>query len=377
MTCDESKDRLLELISGELAAHDEEAVRRHLTACADCRAELAELESISALVRDVPLEEPPARLDRAILERAQAKAAEFRGEAPKVVASLAVAPEARGYWHGLALQIGRFISGPQVAMATVMVLIVAIGVWYGPMSGRHDESLGESAAPGEIVADETGATRPATPAPDAVTATQTDKEEEEAARNAAAAYALEADERMRRAAATGAARPPASKRRQRSADMQVSKGMNALGSSEDMLDGLDEASPSAAQAPAYARESKADTGGGASLGALAAPASAPRDEAASPTLTTARILANADSCEAAVVEYGRFIAASRDPAMRAVAYREQAACYSKLGNAKDASTALALAKVESAKVADSPAKRARATAKSKKAADVQMLEGLE
>ena len=65
MNCEECKEQVFELIERE--AVDPEGVRAILADCPDCRAEFEAMKAALALAGELPVEEPPADIDAAIL----------------------------------------------------------------------------------------------------------------------------------------------------------------------------------------------------------------------------------------------------------------------------------------------------------------------
>lgn len=106
MNCEECKEQVFELIERE--AVDPEGVREVLARCPECRALFDQMKAALANVDRLPIEEPPAELDAAILRAA-------RGRSPKVVRL-----RRRGF------------RAPQWAVAAVAVLAVGVGVWAIP-----------------------------------------------------------------------------------------------------------------------------------------------------------------------------------------------------------------------------------------------------
>ncbi len=130
MGCDAIEERLLDLLYEELPQHEAAEVRQHVDTCEACRRSFARLSVAKRLATHLPLEDAPRSLDAKIMAAARAK-----------VGAPQAAPRAED--DGFFAKIGQFLSsfalGPQVAMAMVMLLVVAIGVWYVP---RIDESGG-------------------------------------------------------------------------------------------------------------------------------------------------------------------------------------------------------------------------------------------
>ena len=106
MTCDECKEQVFELIERE--AVDPEGVQAILARCPDCRAAFDEMKAALAMVERLPIEEPGADVDAAILRAAAARA-------PRVV------PLRR--WR---------LRAPPWAVAAIALLAVGVGVWTIP-----------------------------------------------------------------------------------------------------------------------------------------------------------------------------------------------------------------------------------------------------
>ena len=120
MNCDECKEQVLELIERE--AVDPEGVYEILAQCPDCRAAFDEMKAALAVVEGLPIEEPGAHVDAAILRAASARA-------PRVVA----------------LRRRRLQPLPW-AVAAIALLAVGIGVWTIP----REVQLESNAAPAEM-----------------------------------------------------------------------------------------------------------------------------------------------------------------------------------------------------------------------------------
>jgi hypothetical protein len=106
MNCDECKEQVFELIERE--AVDPDAVREILARCPDCRATFDEMKAALAVAERLPIEEPPAEVDEAILRAAAERM-------PRVVQ----------------LKKRRLQPAPW-AMAAIAMLAVGIGVWTIP-----------------------------------------------------------------------------------------------------------------------------------------------------------------------------------------------------------------------------------------------------
>jgi len=110
----------LELIEREAA--DPEGVREILARCPDCRELFVQMKAALALAAELPLEEPSAGIDEAILRAAAARV-------PKVV------PLRR-----------RRLQPPPWAMAAVALLAVGVGVWAIPRGVQLDSDPEQPAA---------------------------------------------------------------------------------------------------------------------------------------------------------------------------------------------------------------------------------------
>ncbi|MGD9498194.1 MAG: zf-HC2 domain-containing protein [Armatimonadota bacterium] len=66
MTCDECRDRLTELLEGELTPGVHSAMQSHLAACPACARALAEMRAVVAVVHELPEVEPPAEVREAL-----------------------------------------------------------------------------------------------------------------------------------------------------------------------------------------------------------------------------------------------------------------------------------------------------------------------
>jgi hypothetical protein len=106
MNCEECKEQVFELIERE--AVDPDGVREILARCPDCRAAFDEMKAALAVVSQLPMAEPPAAVDAAILRAA-------RERTPRVVE----------------LKKRRLQPAPW-AMAAIAMLAVGVGVWTIP-----------------------------------------------------------------------------------------------------------------------------------------------------------------------------------------------------------------------------------------------------
>lgn len=137
MSCSHD-DRLLDLVLGEMPAEAAAALRAEALECPHCQDSLAQLELGAALAARMPMEEPPAAMDAVIMAAAREKAEAMATERAKVQPAVEVPaePEAPStLWGRIKEWAGGVTLGPQLAMASVMVLVVSIGLFYLPEGG--------------------------------------------------------------------------------------------------------------------------------------------------------------------------------------------------------------------------------------------------
>jgi anti-sigma factor RsiW len=143
-----SADTLADLQEGLLDADGEAAARRHLEACAACRADLAALTDLSALLAAAGDAGPVPELVGARLDRALAgAAAEHATDPAAATATRTVTPLApdRGPVRGMRL----------LQAAAVVVLVLGAGA-IGVSALNHGGSNGDSASTAGSAADSAG-----------------------------------------------------------------------------------------------------------------------------------------------------------------------------------------------------------------------------
>jgi hypothetical protein len=133
MDCETCQRTLLDLIHGELAPTLATQAHRHMEQCASCRADLARLTKGLELARQLPIVEPPPVLGERVMALATSHAERVQR---------ARMPSRRSLWQRLLDFVGQFAMTPQVGMATISLLIVAIGVWSVPRLSREPEAAG-------------------------------------------------------------------------------------------------------------------------------------------------------------------------------------------------------------------------------------------
>ncbi len=126
MNCEECKEQVFELI--ERDAVDPEGVRAILADCPDCRAEFDAIKAALALAGELPVEEPPADIDAAILRLADRR----RPSAVPGPASGVLEEAVRIPFYKKMAQV------PPWAMAAVALLAVGVGVWSIPRTVQFE-----------------------------------------------------------------------------------------------------------------------------------------------------------------------------------------------------------------------------------------------
>jgi TolA-binding protein len=140
MTCEKCKVDLLSLVYGEYEPSEAEAMHGVIASCSSCSTELEKLKRTVRLARQLDELEPPRALDRLILERARAHVAEQKAASRAKPAM--EEEEKTGLWAALLRWVGTFAMGPQVAMATLTLLVIGIGLWYLPEGQRRENATG-------------------------------------------------------------------------------------------------------------------------------------------------------------------------------------------------------------------------------------------
>lgn len=124
MDCAHCEPVLLDLCYGELTPPAEREARTHISSCPTCRKVLARLESGQALAQNLPQEAPSAESTTRIMQLARAHG---RRSSRSLIG--------RSWLSSLA----RVAMTRQVAMATLSLLIVFVGLWSMPeLTRRRD-----------------------------------------------------------------------------------------------------------------------------------------------------------------------------------------------------------------------------------------------
>jgi TolA-binding protein len=142
MSCDTCQEHLLDLLYEEVEGEDADALRAHVDGCDECRASLEKLGMAQRLATELPMLEAPTVVTAAIMDAARAKVGTAAPAAEEV--QQRVEEEDEGIWARFLRWAASFAMGPQVAMATIMLLVVSIGLWYFPNRQRGPEATGST-----------------------------------------------------------------------------------------------------------------------------------------------------------------------------------------------------------------------------------------
>lgn len=138
MDCRTCQPTLIDLLHGELATDAAEEAHEHLQRCSSCRGAMEKLSYALRVVERMPTLEPPqavsTRLMQLAEDRAQAMAAQ----------RIATARKPSSLWQMFIDFVGRFAMARQVGMVTIMLLIVAVGLWSLPRLNRQPAVAGET-----------------------------------------------------------------------------------------------------------------------------------------------------------------------------------------------------------------------------------------
>jgi hypothetical protein len=167
MTCEQVSDLLTELVCGELDAESEANVRAHAASCATCAPELSALTSVLRVAESIPLDEPSPAVEQRIMQAAREAMSRKAGVTQALDTSTSPLTGFRAWFE----RLGAWAMSPQVAMASVLLLVVGIGLYALP--------FGEPSAPEALhLAQEPEAEAPAPTA--AATAAPSESAAEEA-----------------------------------------------------------------------------------------------------------------------------------------------------------------------------------------------------
>ena len=171
MDCELCEKSMIDLLYGELEDGAANDVRSHLQRCDACRHAYEKLESGRGFARKLILEPAPSLAKVLSAAREQAAANRAARELPATLPTReAAAPRdaprtaEEGSLAAWLRWLGAMVMGPQLGVATVLLLVVGIGLWYLPQlgggTGRGAPPLLE---PDPQQASETTALEPAEP----------------------------------------------------------------------------------------------------------------------------------------------------------------------------------------------------------------------
>lgn len=137
MDCELCEKNLVDLLYGDLDEAVAKQMRAHLESCDGCRQAFSKLEVGRAFARKLELAPAPSLASVLAAAREQAaanRAAREPAAAPSAPAAAPRAPEESGLPSWLRW-LGAIAMGPQLGVATVLLLMVGIGLWYLPQIG--------------------------------------------------------------------------------------------------------------------------------------------------------------------------------------------------------------------------------------------------
>ncbi len=141
MDCEACTDRLIDLLYGEIDDADAEAARAHLDGCETCAGAFERVSAGHELATMLVMEEPPESVLEGVMAAARERAGRISAKPEPIAHPVQVVPreaheraedDEGGLWSSLMRWLGSFAMGPQVAMATMLFLMVGIGLWYLP-----------------------------------------------------------------------------------------------------------------------------------------------------------------------------------------------------------------------------------------------------
>jgi hypothetical protein len=138
MDCELCEKRLVDLLYDELDASSAAEVRAHLEGCEACRHAMDKLESGRAFARKLELAPAPSMAKVLAAAREQAATNRAARDRPEPTHEPEV-PRERPVEESPLTRVLRWLGavamGPQLGVATVLLLVVGIGLWYLPQLG--------------------------------------------------------------------------------------------------------------------------------------------------------------------------------------------------------------------------------------------------
>lgn len=233
--CEACRDALTELVCDELDADTRAAVMRHIEGCTSCAMELSRFRSVMQVAEAVPLEAPSQRVHDAVMlaareaqARRAAQAQAKRDAAPGLLAKLRAWLASAGTWA----------MSPQVAMASVLLLMLGVGLMALPL-GEDREPVALRAAEEPEAAEPTSASAATVPVMPAAPAMPMPAAEPFPEQPAAPAEVLEAARAADKAeSASRAAMPRSATSSRRERDAKAAAIPDRKGSGASLDDGL-------------------------------------------------------------------------------------------------------------------------------------------
>ncbi len=161
--CEACRDALTELVCDELDAETRSVVLAHTQTCPGCAAELVKMRAVLQVAESIPLEAPSARVHAAVM--VAAREANVRREA-LAQASPSAKESAFELLRTWLRQLGTWAMSPQVAMASVLLLMLGVGLVALPLGQDREQTALRAAHEAEEIkpATASGAVAPSSPA---------------------------------------------------------------------------------------------------------------------------------------------------------------------------------------------------------------------
>ncbi len=236
MTCEACRDAITDLVCDELDETERAEVLAHAASCEACSLELSRFRAVLGAAAEIPLEAPSPRLRAAVMDAA--RQALTQGGSKEAPARRAEVGSLLSRLRALIERLSVWAMSPQVAMASVLILMVGIGLYALPLGDAPEQTalraaeVDDEASWEEGAAEERAATATAAP----VASGEAEPEQLEARTSdgklttspeSARRQARREDSKAERAAAEPAAKPaPAPLPSKRSASRPAS---NAIG----------------------------------------------------------------------------------------------------------------------------------------------------
>ncbi|HEX6240751.1 MAG TPA: hypothetical protein VFZ61_07655, partial [Polyangiales bacterium] len=157
ITCESCRELLIELVCEELPPERAAEVRAHALRCERCGRELEKLTGTLRVSRELPLLSPSPEFEQRVMQAARdAMARRARGPAREAEASAPASSKLTAWFA----RLGSFAMSPQVAMASVLLLVIGIGLYALPL-GHQPEPTALRAAEDEAPTEHHSAESPA------------------------------------------------------------------------------------------------------------------------------------------------------------------------------------------------------------------------